>query len=42
MYFKEVKGRRYKMATATTKNKIVRGYTAKDIESDTLECALIN
>ena len=30
------------MATATTKNKIVRAYTVKDIESDNLECALIN
>ena len=32
------------MATAATaaKNKIVRAYTAKDIESDNLECALIN
>ena len=29
------------MATAA-KNKIVRAYTAKDIESDNLECALIN
>ena len=29
------------MATAA-KNKIVRAYTAKDIESDSLECALIN
>ena len=31
------------MATAKTKNKIVRAYTVKDIESDDLECAsLIN
>ena len=30
------------MATAATKNKIVRAYTVKDIESDNLECALIN
>ena len=30
------------MTTTTTKNKIVRAYTAKDIESDTLECALIS
>ena len=29
------------MATAA-KNKIVRAYTVKDIESDNLECALIN
>ena len=37
-----MKERRYKIATATPKNKIVRAYTAKDIESDTFECALIN
>ena len=32
------------MATAATaaKNKIVRAYTAKDIESDNLECVLIH
>ena len=32
------------MATAATaaKNKIVRAYTAKDIESDSHECVLIN
>ena len=32
------------MATAATaaKNKIVRAYTAKDIESDSLQCVLIN
>ena len=30
------------MATATTKKKIERAYTAKDIESDDLECVLIN
>ena len=30
------------MATATTKKKIERAYTVKDIESDDLECVLIN
>ena len=29
-------------AAAAAKNKIVRAYTAKDIESDSLECVLIN
>ena len=30
------------MAAARQKNKIDRAYTAKDIESDSLECVLIN
>ena len=30
------------MATATTKKKIERAYTVKDIKSDNLECVLIN
>ena len=30
------------MATATTKKKIERAYTVKDIESDDLECVMIN
>ena len=30
------------MATAAPKRKIERAYTVKDIESDDLECAMIN
>ena len=36
-----MKGRRYQHGNSS-KKKIFRAYTAKDIESDNLECALIN
>ena len=42
MYSKKWRKEGIIMATAATKNKIVRAYTVKDIESENLECALIN